>query len=175
MWLLPFANVLPSNTKYASNTTNGRTRLLGHWYIPYVCMLVKCYIVRTPSDVLVFLLQSILFFEPQQQPTATERPTHCSVATKEPWRALVPSASIRHLRRATFDLAFLVVAAYRVWRPGHSCACSSSSLHRYPSSFLDPANPAADPTPLSVQVQASSSHVIPGGNGDDLLGSVCFT
>ena len=157
--------------------TNGRTRLLGHWYIPYVCtcVLVKCYIVRTPSDVLVFLLQSILFFEPQQQPTATERPTHCSVATKEPWRALVPSASIRHLRRATFDLAFLVVAAYRVWRPGHSCACSSSSLHRYPSSFLDPANPAADPTPLSVQVQASSSHVIPGGNGDDLLGSVCFT
>ena len=82
----------------------------------------KCYIVRTPSDVLVFLLQSILFFEPQQQPTATERPTHCSVATKEPWRALVPSASIRHSRRATFGLAFLVVAAYRVWRPGHSCA-----------------------------------------------------
>ena len=89
-----------------------------------LCMLVmlrsKCYIIRTPSDVLVFLLlQSILFFEPQQQPTATERPTHCSVATKEPWRALVPSASIRHSRRATFGLAFLVVAAYRVWRPGH--------------------------------------------------------
>ena len=96
--------------------TNGRTRLLGHWYIPYVCtcVLVKCYIVRTPSDVLVFLLQSILFFEPQQQPTATERPTHCSVATKEPWRALVPSA-------------YSAFATSYIW-PRFPCRCSVSSV-----------------------------------------------
>jgi len=45
----------------------------------------------------------------------------------------------------------------------------------FPSSFLDPANPATDLNPLSVQVTAPTSHVVPRGNGDELLGSVCFS